>query len=361
MPSSRAAPIACPNAQVKAILELRLHRLTALGRDEIGDELNELAIAIAGYLAILADRVKLYAVMRAGAGGDPRSLRHPAPVRDRTGVGRARRRGPDRARRDGRDGHPRRLHQAHPALDLPRAASRRQGPRRHGDEGRRRGDGDVRHLDAQSRCCSSRPRAKSIASRSGSCPKAARPRAGGRSSTCCRARRRRDDRHRPCRCPRTRTPGARSMSSSPRPRATCGATRWSLSPTSRQQRQVRHALRGRERGPADRRAPARSGRRRAARHAPGQGDPLRRRGCSRIPEPHQHRRARHEAQGRRRGRLAVASSTVGTATPEERDAYLRVRPVEGRRRTPRRYRTSTPQWPKTKHSSSPSAPMATAR
>ena len=51
-------------AQVKAILDLRLHRLTALGRDEIGDELKELAIAIAEYLAILADRRKLYEVMR---------------------------------------------------------------------------------------------------------------------------------------------------------------------------------------------------------------------------------------------------------------------------------------------------------
>src|SRR5690606_32072469 len=30
------------DAQVKAILELRLHRLTALGRDEIGGELEEL-------------------------------------------------------------------------------------------------------------------------------------------------------------------------------------------------------------------------------------------------------------------------------------------------------------------------------
>ena len=50
--------------QVKAILELRLHRLTALGRDEIGDELKELAIAIEEYLSILADRIKLYNVMR---------------------------------------------------------------------------------------------------------------------------------------------------------------------------------------------------------------------------------------------------------------------------------------------------------
>jgi len=51
-------------AQVKAILDLRLHRLTALGRDEIGDELKELSAAISEYLLILADRVKLYDVMR---------------------------------------------------------------------------------------------------------------------------------------------------------------------------------------------------------------------------------------------------------------------------------------------------------
>jgi len=50
--------------QVKAILDLRLHRLTALGRDEIGSELKGLALAIEEYLSILADRVKLYRVMR---------------------------------------------------------------------------------------------------------------------------------------------------------------------------------------------------------------------------------------------------------------------------------------------------------
>ena len=50
--------------QVKAILDLRLHRLTALGRDEIGGELEELSVSIAEYLSILADRVKLYGLMR---------------------------------------------------------------------------------------------------------------------------------------------------------------------------------------------------------------------------------------------------------------------------------------------------------
>ncbi len=50
--------------QVNAILDLRLHRLTALGRDEIGEELKTLAASIAELLAILADRAKLYTVMR---------------------------------------------------------------------------------------------------------------------------------------------------------------------------------------------------------------------------------------------------------------------------------------------------------
>jgi DNA gyrase subunit A len=50
--------------QVRAILDLRLHRLTALGRDEIGDELKGLADSIAELLEILANRAKLYDVMR---------------------------------------------------------------------------------------------------------------------------------------------------------------------------------------------------------------------------------------------------------------------------------------------------------
>ncbi|HEX8583576.1 MAG TPA: DNA gyrase subunit A [Allosphingosinicella sp.] len=52
------------DTQVRAILELRLHRLTGLGRDEIGGELRELSISIAAYLDILGDRTKLYAVMQ---------------------------------------------------------------------------------------------------------------------------------------------------------------------------------------------------------------------------------------------------------------------------------------------------------
>jgi DNA gyrase subunit A len=51
-------------AQVKAILDLRLHRLTALGRDEIGNELEGLATIITDLLEILGNRVRLYEVMR---------------------------------------------------------------------------------------------------------------------------------------------------------------------------------------------------------------------------------------------------------------------------------------------------------
>jgi len=50
--------------QVRAILDLRLHRLTALGRDEIGDELQGLATTIAELLEILGNRARLYEVMR---------------------------------------------------------------------------------------------------------------------------------------------------------------------------------------------------------------------------------------------------------------------------------------------------------
>jgi DNA gyrase subunit A len=49
--------------QVRAILDLRLHRLTGLGRDEIGAELQELADSIGELLHILGNRVRLYEVL----------------------------------------------------------------------------------------------------------------------------------------------------------------------------------------------------------------------------------------------------------------------------------------------------------
>ncbi|WDR05775.1 DNA gyrase subunit A [Devosia rhodophyticola] len=50
--------------QARAILELRLARLTALGRDEIGEELNGLGVEIADYLEILRSRERVIAIIR---------------------------------------------------------------------------------------------------------------------------------------------------------------------------------------------------------------------------------------------------------------------------------------------------------
>jgi len=50
--------------QARAILELRLARLTALGRDEIAEALNRLAVEIADYLDILGSRARLMGIIR---------------------------------------------------------------------------------------------------------------------------------------------------------------------------------------------------------------------------------------------------------------------------------------------------------
>ena len=51
-------------AQARAILDLRLQRLTGLERDKIAEELTEVAKLIEGYLELLGDRDKLFALMR---------------------------------------------------------------------------------------------------------------------------------------------------------------------------------------------------------------------------------------------------------------------------------------------------------
>ncbi|HTR87247.1 MAG TPA: DNA gyrase subunit A [Reyranella sp.] len=52
-------------AQARAILELRLQRLTGLERDKIAEELTEVGKLIEGYLELLGDRDKLFALMTA--------------------------------------------------------------------------------------------------------------------------------------------------------------------------------------------------------------------------------------------------------------------------------------------------------
>jgi DNA gyrase subunit A len=50
--------------QTKAILDLRLQRLTALGRDEIKDELDKLAAEISDYLDILRSRARIQSIVK---------------------------------------------------------------------------------------------------------------------------------------------------------------------------------------------------------------------------------------------------------------------------------------------------------
>ncbi|HMF07344.1 MAG TPA: DNA gyrase subunit A [Methylocella sp.] len=52
------------DAQARAILELRLQRLTALGRDEIGDALTKFSAEITNYLEILGSRARLFTIIK---------------------------------------------------------------------------------------------------------------------------------------------------------------------------------------------------------------------------------------------------------------------------------------------------------
>ena len=61
---SDSGTIRMSDEQARAILELRLQRLTALGRDEIGDELKGLGGKISEYLEILRSRIMLMEIIR---------------------------------------------------------------------------------------------------------------------------------------------------------------------------------------------------------------------------------------------------------------------------------------------------------
>ena len=50
--------------QARAILDLRLHRLTGLEREKIGEELQEITERIADYLDILRSRPRLLGILR---------------------------------------------------------------------------------------------------------------------------------------------------------------------------------------------------------------------------------------------------------------------------------------------------------
>jgi DNA gyrase subunit A len=61
---SHDGTIRLSDEQARAILDLRLQRLTALGRDEIGDELKKLGEEIREYLDILSSRVRIVTLIK---------------------------------------------------------------------------------------------------------------------------------------------------------------------------------------------------------------------------------------------------------------------------------------------------------
>ncbi|MBV8535277.1 MAG: DNA gyrase subunit A, partial [Alphaproteobacteria bacterium] len=66
--------------QAKAILDLRLHRLTGLERDKIADDLKALVKEIEDYLDILASKERLYSIMR----GELTKIKEEFPDKRRT-------------------------------------------------------------------------------------------------------------------------------------------------------------------------------------------------------------------------------------------------------------------------------------
>ena len=112
--------------------------------------------------------------------GGEEGIRHAAPHRDRGSDRRCGRRRPDHARGHGRHRLASGLHQARAALDLSRAATRRQRPRRHA--GARRGFrvAAVRRLHPRAGAVSSRRAARSTRRRSGGCRSRRRRRAARR-------------------------------------------------------------------------------------------------------------------------------------------------------------------------------------
>ena len=195
--------------QAKAILDLRLQRLTALGRDEIKAELDKLAAEIADYLDILRSRARIQTIVKDELDRRKDEVRHAAPHRDRRSGRRDGGRGPDPARGHGRHRLAPGLRQARAALDLSGATPRRQGPLRHADARRGFRLAPVRGLDphAGAVLLLARPglQGEGLAAAAG---RAAGARQGADQHPAARAGRAGSPPS--CRCPRTRRPGRSS-------------------------------------------------------------------------------------------------------------------------------------------------------
>ena len=172
-------------AQARAILELRLARLTALGRDEIAEALNRLSVEIADYLDILGSRVRLMGIIRDELVKVKTDFAMPrrtvildsdADMEDEDLIQRE-----DMVVLVSHGGYIKRA-------PLSTYRAQRRGGKGRGamatrDEDFVAGCSSPRRI---SRCCSSRRRARSTRKRCGACRSPLRSRAARRSSICCR-------------------------------------------------------------------------------------------------------------------------------------------------------------------------------
>ncbi len=162
--------------QARAILELRLARLTALGRDEIADELNTIGVEIADYLDILSSRPRILDIVKTEL----------AAVRDEFGTPRRTELASGGADMDDEDliqredmvvRQPFRLHQARTAVALPGGRTAAARAVRACRPRTRFRHPAVRRQHAPRRSCSSPRAASSTRRRSGACRWAIRSRA----------------------------------------------------------------------------------------------------------------------------------------------------------------------------------------
>ena len=196
-------------AQARAILELRLARLTALGRDEIAEALNRLAAEIADYLDILSSRSRLMGIIRDELVkvktdfATPRRteiLDSDADMDDEDLIQRE-----DMVVLVSHGGYIKRA-AAHRPIGRSGAAARAAPAWRRARRISSRGCSSPRPI---SRCCSSPRPDRSTRRRSGGCRSPRPRRAAKRWSTCCRSRRASASPP-SCRCRRTRRHGRRS-------------------------------------------------------------------------------------------------------------------------------------------------------
>lgn len=208
--------------QARAILELRLQRLTALGRDEVADELNKIGEEIRDYLDILGSRLRVMTIVK----DEMIAVRDEfaTPRRTEIGFGGAEMDDEDLIAREdmvvtvSHAGYIKRV---------PLATYRAQRRGGKGRSGMATKDEDfVTRLfvaNTHTPVLFFSSRGIVYKERSGVCRSARRNRAARRSSTCCPCSR--ASALRPsCRYRRTRIPGQTSTSCSPRRAARCAAT-----------------------------------------------------------------------------------------------------------------------------------------